>query len=311
MILCLDIGGTSVKMGMCDRSGRLLRTAEADVAFDGYRTPILDTVLRESLAFARACEDLGKPVGVGISATGQIDDREGTVIGSNGRIPHWEGSRLKASAEAAFGVHAWALNDANSAVLGECFAGRARGKKDVLMVTLGTGVGGGMVLGGRLYGGARGIAGELGHVPLYAGGKKCTCGRRGCFECYASTTALIARVRRRTGRRLDGRGIFALAASGDRPVQEEIARWTGDIAHGLTGLVHLLNPEMLLIGGGVSGQEEWLMKPLREKVLAGVMPQFARGLEIERATLGNEAGMIGAARWYMDCEEDAARQGPR
>ena len=302
MILCLDIGGTAVKMGMCDREGRLLVRHEASVCYDDYRTPILDTVLRESLAFAAAHPEY--PVeGIGISATGQVDDRAGIVIGTNGRIPGYEGSRLKEAAERAFGVHAWALNDANSAALGECFAGRAKGHANVIMVTLGTGVGGGIVLGGRLYGGARGIAGELGHFTLYADGVRCTCGKHGCFECYASTSALERRVREHEGVALTGREIFARAEQGDAGITRVLQDWIQDVAQGLSGLVHIFNPEMLLIGGGVSRQEKLLMEPLRAAVYASVMPRFAEGLEIVAATLGNDAGMIGAAKWYMDCEK--------
>ena len=146
MILSFDIGGTSVKMGLCDHHGTIHAKKEASVSFDSYRTPILDTVIREGKQFL---EEQKMPVeGIGISATGQIDDRHGVVIGTNGKIPHWEGSRLSDRASEAFQVQAYALNDANAAVLGESFAGRAKGIANVIMLTLGTGVGGGMVLDG-------------------------------------------------------------------------------------------------------------------------------------------------------------------
>ena len=299
MILCLDIGGTAVKMGLCDRQGVIHARKEASVCFDQYRTPILETVLREAELFL--AEQQCDVEGAGISATGQIDDKRGIVIGTNGRIPHWEGSHLAEEVSARFHVPAFALNDANAAALGESFAGRAKGLENVIMLTLGTGVGGGIILGGKLYSGSLGIAGELGHFTLYADGITCTCGKKGCFECYASTTALIARAKEKAGSEdLNGKEIFRRAQAGDRAMLSVLDAWIDDIVHGITGLVHIFNPDMVLIGGGVSVQEQLLMQPLRERVKAGVMPRFAEHLSIERATLGNDAGMIGAARWYME-----------
>ncbi|MBQ2989915.1 MAG: ROK family protein [Clostridia bacterium] len=299
MILSIDIGGTAVKMGLIDRSGSIHARHEASVCHDGYQTPILTTVIREAKAFvSRECADIE---GVGVSATGQVDDKAGVVIGTNGKIPHYEGSPIKTEMEAAFGVPAFALNDANAAALGECFCGRAKGMNNVLMITLGTGVGGGIVLGGRIFGGTRGIAGELGHIPLYADGIPCPCGSRGCYESYAATTALVRLAKEATGEEeMNGRIIFARAAEGDAVMGAVLDRWIGDIAAGVVGLVHTFNPEMVLIGGGVSSQEELLIRPLRERVKKSVMPRFGECLQLEAATLGNDAGMIGAAKFYLD-----------
>ena len=145
MILALDIGGTAVKLGLADREGRILEKGSADVAFDDYRTPVFDTVVSAARRFLK--EWATAPEGIAVSATGQVDSDDGVIIGTNGKIPNYEGALLKEGLEEAFGVRTWALNDANAAVLGECFTGRARGLKNVVMVTLGTGVGGGVVAG--------------------------------------------------------------------------------------------------------------------------------------------------------------------
>ena len=304
MILSIDIGGTAVKMGLVDHKGAIHARHEASVCFDHYQTPILTTVIREAQAFL--ARESAQIEGIGVSATGQVDDRAGAVIGTNGKIPHYEGAQIKRDMEAAFGVPVFALNDANAAALGECFAGRAKGVQNVLMVTLGTGVGGGIVLGGKIFGGTRGIAGELGHFTLYQDGPRCPCGKRGCFESYAATTALVRRAKEATGEpSLDGRTIFARAGAGDAVMLSVLDAWIDDIAAGISGLVHIFNPEMVLIGGGVSAQEELLIAPLRERVLAQVMPRFAEGLRIEAATLSNDAGLIGAAKFYMDCAQQA------
>ena len=300
MILSIDIGGTAVKMGLVDHEGAIHARHEASVCFDHYQTPILTTVIREAQAFL--ARESAQIEGIGVSATGQVDDRAGAVIGTNGKIPHYEGSQIKRDMEAAFGVPVFALNDANAAALGECFAGRAKGVQNVLMVTLGTGVGGGIVLGGKIFGGTRGIAGELGHFTLYQDGPRCPCGKRGCFESYAATTALVRRAKEATGEAdMNGRIVFSRAADGDQAMLAVLSAWIDDIAAGISGLVHIFNPQMVLIGGGVSAQEALLIAPLRERVLRSVMPRFAECLQLEAATLGNDAGMIGAARFYLDC----------
>ena len=300
MILSIDIGGTAVKMGLVDHEGAIQARHEASVCFDHYQTPILTTVIREAQAFL--ARESAQIEGIGVSATGQVDDRAGAVIGTNGKIPHYEGAQIKHDMEAAFGVPVFALNDANAAALGECFAGRAKGVQNVLMVTLGTGVGGGIVLGGKIFGGTRGIAGELGHFTLYQDGPRCPCGKRGCFESYAATTALVRRAKEATGEAdMNGRIVFSRAADGDQAMLAVLSAWIDDIAAGISGLVHIFNPQMVLIGGGVSAQEALLIAPLRERVLRSVMPRFAECLQLEAATLGNDAGMIGAARFYLDC----------
>ena len=300
MILSIDIGGTAVKMVLVDHEGAIHARHEASVCFDHYQTPILTTVIREAQAFL--ARESAQIEGIGVSATGQVDDMAGAVIGTNGKIPHYEGAQIKRDMEAAFGVPVFALNDANAAALGECFAGRAKGVQNVMMVTLGTGVGGGIVLGGKIFGGTRGIAGELGHFTLYQDGPRCPCGKRGCFESYAATTALVRRAKEATGEAdMNGRIVFSRAADGDQAMLAVLSAWIDDIAAGISGLVHIFNPQMVLIGGGVSAQEALLIAPLRERVLRSVMPRFAECLQLEAATLGNDAGMIGAARFYLDC----------
>ncbi len=299
MILSIDIGGTAVKLGLVDGLGRIGPQHEASCNFDGYRTPIIQTVIAEARAFLA---QQGTAIeGIGVSATGQIDAATGVVIGTNGKIPGYEGTEIKKELEGAFLVPVFVLNDANAAALGECFIGRAAGLKDVVMLTLGTGVGGGIVIDGRIYGGMRGIAGEMGHFTLYQDGIPCACGKRGCYESYASTTALMRMACEKTGElMLNGRAIFARAESGDPQMLAVIDAWIENIAAGITGLVHIFNPQMVLIGGGVSAQEERLIRPLRQRVLATVMPRFGEGLALERAALGNQAGLIGAARFYTD-----------
>ena len=291
MILGIDVGGTAVKLGLMTREGRILARDEAPVNADGYSTPVLTSVLRAAERFLKSRETV--PEGIAVSATGQVDDLLGTVIGTNGSIPGYEGTDFKTAFQSRFGVPAHVLNDANAAALGETFLGAGKGCRDVLMVTLGTGVGGGVVSGGRLVRGHRGIAGELGHFSIDRGGLPCSCGGRGCFERYASASALIRMARDASSGNpvRDGRDFFARVRDGDGALFAVLDQWLDGVALGLAGLIHIFNPEELLI------------RPLREKIRKLLMPRFAEGLRIEAARLGNDAGMIGALKFWLDQEE--------
>lgn len=296
MILCIDIGGTAVKYALVDRMGAI--HARHEYQLEGYDVPLVEAALQEAVRFAE--KEKTAPRGVAVSATGQIDSREGIVIGTNGKIPNYEGSRISEACETRFGVPACALNDANAAALGEWFAGAGKEADPMLMITLGTGVGSGIIIGGRLFEGMRGIAGELGQFPLFCDRAKAE-NLRGTYEEYASTSALVRRMKAVTGEKtLDGRMIFDRAGTGDETALAVLNQWTDDIALGLIGFVHIFNPQRIVIGGGVSRQEKLLLQPLRAKVAEGVLPRFAEGLEIEPAVLGNDAGLIGAACFWQE-----------
>ena len=300
--LGIDIGGTAVKLGLVDEQGQVLARQEQSVSFDGYKTPVLDTVLAAARQFA--ADHPAELAGIGVSATGQIDSRQGIVAGTCGNLPNYIGSPIKAVLEEAFGLLVTVANDANCMTLGEVWAGAAKGYTDVIGVTLGTGVGGGILTGGRLLEGARGLGGELGHCRVHArDGVLCTCGASGCWERYAATTALVRSAVTLEPKLCDGRAIFAAAQAGDVRVLALLEDWIDEIAQGLAGLVHIFNPQLILIGGGVSAQQELLIDPLAAKVKASVMPAFAQGLELRAAQLHNDAGLVGAVYYFRQTQE--------
>lgn len=302
MILSLDIGGTAIKLGLVDRAGNIHARSVENVILGDSRASVYTAILQATASFLR--KHRPSLEGIAVSATGQVETGTGMIIGSNSGIPHYEGTNLKGWFEKILGLKTWVINDANAAVLGECFVGKAKGLKDVLMITIGTGIGGGVVSGGKLLEGKRGIAGELGHIPLYADGVACTCGGRGCFENYASTKALVRRCEQASGLSgLNGKLIFEGILRNEINLRSELNDWIMDITAGISGLIHTFNPEMVLIGGGVSAQEELLIRPLREEILKRVMPRFREGLRIEKALLGNDAGMVGAVRFWLDQQE--------
>ena len=302
----IDIGGTAVKLGIVDETGKVLCKGEQSVNFDGYQTPVLDTVRKAAKEFLTAqaipVENLS---GIGVSATGQIDSRKGIVAGTCGNFPNYIGSPIKAALEQDFGLPVTVANDANCMTLGEVWVGGAQGYTDVIGVTLGTGVGGGILTGGRLLEGARGLGGELGHYRTHAlDGVPCTCGAKGCWERYAATTALVRAAQEKNPAWTDGRAIFAAAEAGNPEVLALLDAWTDEIAQGLAGMVHIFNPQLILIGGGVSAQQKLLIDPIAAKVKASVMPAFAEGLEIRAAQLHNDAGMVGAVYYFRQTMEE-------
>ena len=296
--LGVDVGGTYIKLGIVTESGGILKRHKVSVD-QTSRVHVMDTMI---VAVREICDDnLAEISGIGVSAPGSIDSVNGKVAINEGNVPNWSGTEVCAILEDAFGLPAAIANDGNCAVLGEIWTGAARGCTDVICITLGTGVGGGIVSGGRLVRGARGFAGEIGHIPIHAGeGEICSCGRRGCFETFASTSALVRKAEKICPEWTSGRHVFEAVYEGNEEAEKLVSGWIDEIAYGITGLIHTFNPEMVLIGGGVSAQEETVVKPLREKVMEMAIPDFIDGLKIETASLENDAGIVGAVKNLID-----------
>lgn len=187
-------------------------------------------------------------------------------------------------------------NDADCAALGEAVAGAGKDCQDVVMLTLGTGVGGGIILDGNIYQG-KGIGGsELGHMVIVENGETCTCGRRGCLEAYASATALVRAAKRATGKEMTPEAIFTGAENGDAALKDVVDTYIRRLGIGIVNIVNIFRPQLVLLGGGLSAQGKTLIDPLRRIMREGCFGGDKGELpEIGIAALGNEAGMIGAA----------------
>ncbi len=307
--LGIDIGGTAVKMGIVDETGSLLISGEAPVAFDHYDTPILQTVLKESEIFLNKNnirpDDL---YGIGISATGQIDAKNGIVAGSGGNIRNWEGSNLKDAFMKKYHLPVTVINDANCVALGEKWTGSAKNAKDVIVLTIGTGLGGGIIVNDQILLGHSGFGGEIGHFSIHKDGAACTCSNKGCFEQYASMTALVNSVIKYYETKdpehiskypINGKSIFDSVKKGNEGITRIVDDWIHDISVGIVSLIHIFNPELIIIGGGVSVQEELFIAKLRNKVMENVMPNFRTNLDLRAAMLGNNAGIIGAVYYLI------------
>lgn len=309
MYLGIDIGGTSVKIGLVSCEGFIEKSSAYDVAFDGYETPLFETVKKAIRSFIEINDiDIKNIKGIGVSATGQINSETGTVIGVGGNIKNWCGTEIKKELEEIYNIPTTVVNDANCMVIGEGWIGRAKNYKNVIGITIGTGVGGGIIVDSKILLGSVGIAGELGHFSINSEGSLCTCGNIGCYEQYASMTALIKLIRENyeligdvafDKDKINGLLIFDELNKGNEVIGSLVNEWINNIAVGLISLTHIFNPEIILIGGAVSKQEKLFIDPLRNIVLKNTMKKFGETLKVEAASLGNDAGIIGAVYYNM------------
>ena len=301
----IDLGGTTAKVGLFTTAGALLEKWEVPTDTSNAGEHILENLADAIHGKMTEKEIAAEQVeGVGIGVPGPVlNSSVVPIVCAN--LGGWGERNVSAQLSGLLdGLKVLVGNDANVAALGEIWMGAAKGAKNAVMVTLGTGVGGGILTGGRLLEGARGLGGELGHYRTHAlDGVPCTCGATGCWERYAATTALVRAAKERDPALVDGRAIFAAAEAGDKTVLALLDDWTDEIAQGLAGMVHIFNPQLILIGGGVSAQQKLLIDPIAAKVKASVMPAFAEGLELRAAQLHNDAGMVGAVYYFKQTME--------
>ena len=306
----IDIGGTKVAGGVVDAHGSVLRGARRDTPHRSTSPRVVeDTIV--SVVDELLSEDFADVAAVGIGAAGFVAADRATVVFA----PHlsWRNEPLREALRSRVSVPVFVDNDANAAVWAEHRFGAGRGESHLVMVNLGTGIGGGIVLDGRVIRGRFGIAGEFGHMQVVPDGIRCECGNRGCWEQYASGNALVREARAlmsagspvvsdlfdRVGGRpedLTGPLVTEAARDGDPLAREllgEIGRWLGI---GMADLAAALDPGTFVIGGGVSAAAELLLDPAREAFRRQLTGRGYRPeARIVAASLGNEAGLVGAA----------------
>lgn len=288
MKIGIDIGGMSAKIGLCD-GGNLVKTSRIRTG-GAIGFAELTAQLGAELCAYRADEyDF-----IGISSCGLIDSVQGCIVYSNNIA--WENKPLVQILHDMTGKPVRIANDAKCAALGEAVYGAGRGFERVCMLTLGTGVGGGFVVQGKLQGGSpyADAEGIFGHILAEKNGRQCTCGRRGCLEAYASATAVMKAHAFRTGNNLTAKEIFDGARAGGREERFTVEEFTDYLGEGITDLVNVLRPQIVVIGGGLSGGADLFLDELREKVNQKIYGGKFLPVKIEAALLGNDAGMIGA-----------------
>ncbi|MGE7022977.1 ROK family protein [Solibacillus cecembensis] len=289
-ILAADIGGTSIKVGISNKEGKIELFKEFDTESKKGGKYLVEKLIKIISEY----EDFDA---IGISTAGQVDSIEGSIIYANDNIPHYTGTQLKKILENQFNVPVKVENDVYAAALGEQNFGVAKEFNDFLCLTYGTGIGGAIVMNSEIYRGHNGLAAVFGHIITHPFGNQCNCSKAGCYETYASATALIKRAKEIHPDLINGRMIFERLTEGDKSLEIVLNDWVEEVAVGLTSLVHIFNPPAIIIGGGVMEQES-VVNMVSSKVRELTMECFS-DVKIMKASLGNKAGLLGAVSLHL------------
>ena len=310
-LLGIDLGGTSIKFAIVTRQGDVQQkwSIATNILEDGrFIVPDIIASIQEHLTrYGMSANDF---IGIGMGSPGQVDRAKGTVIGAYNL--NWRNEQLvKKQIEAALAIPVFIDNDANVAALGEQWLGAGDSEPDVVFVTLGTGVGGGIIADGRLLHGKSGSAGEIGHIVVEPhGGIRCTCGKHGCLETVASATGIVTlahqlaetyagdatlKARVDDGQQVTAKDVFDLAKEGDALAKMVVAQFAHYLGVACSHLANVLNPAFIVIGGGVSAAGAYLLEQVRAVFLQHTFPQAAQTTKLKLAQLGNDAGVIGVA----------------
>ncbi|MBE0431462.1 MAG: ROK family protein [Dehalococcoidia bacterium] len=314
LVLGVDLGGTKILTAVIDPQGKMLSRDHSVTPARKGREAVVESILESThRALARANISVGSLTAVGIGAPGLVDPVAGMVLTSP-HLPGWRNVPLRDLVEERLGKQAFLINDANAAALGELHFGAARGARNFIYVTVSTGIGGGIVIDGELYSGATGAAGEVGHMTIDDTGPPCNCGNRGCWETLASGTALAREARQRieAGDRtsileyaggdtakVTAQAIHSAAIKGDRLARELITRTGYYIGVGLANLINIFNPELIVIGGGLSNIGDILLQPAFKVAGERAYRETFSAVRFASAGLGRDSGVLGAAAFAL------------
>lgn len=306
----VDLGGTNIAVGVVDENYKIIGKGKVKTNSPRPAEEIFDDIAK---AIGLAVEDAGITMDevkcIGVGTPGSVNKETGEIEFSNNlKFDHVPAKKML---EDRTGKPCVFENDANAAALGEAYAGAGNGVKNLVAVTLGTGVGSGIILGGKVLGGINDAAGEMGHMVIVVDGDQCNCGRKGCWERYASATALISQTKAKMLEcpdskmweicdgnidNADGRTAFNAMYAGDKAAKEVVDRYIYYVSVGVTNIVNTFQPDVVCIGGGISNEGENLLAPVRKYVEQERYTKYSkRQTKICKAVLGNDAGIIGAA----------------
>ena len=314
----IDLGGTNIKAGIVTDSGELLNKESIKTNAD---RPMEDIIHDMGKLALKVIEEKGLSIeditAIGIGSPGTPDNEAGVLVYSN-NLP-FNMAPMRALIREVVDLPVYIDNDANCAAMAEAVAGAAKGTKESVTITLGTGVGAGVIVRGRIYSGFNQAGSEFGHTVIVSGGQQCSCGRKGCFEAYSSASALIRMTKEaadanpdsklndliREDGKVSGKTAFKAMRMGDEAGAKVVDMYTDYMADGLANAINAFMPEVLVIGGGVCNEGDPLLIPLKEKTLS--RPYFGPGVKktvIKLAEMGNDAGIVGAAMMGKSCTED-------
>lgn len=290
----IDLGATNIKLGLIKNRKIVRKQVLLTSAFVSQEKLILG--ICASIAEFIASEHLSKNeiLGIGMGLPGPVDSLKG-LVHFFPNLQGWHNVPLQLVMQRKTRLPVAIDNDANLMALAEVRIGAARGLKNVVCITLGTGVGGGIIINGDVYRGASGVAGEIGHIPLNEQGPKCNCGGIACLERYVGNKTILADTQRVLGQGISLEAVTCLAKRGNR---KAIAVWANAASHlgvGLSGVVNILNPEAIIIGGGVAKAGKFILDKVQQVIFKRAMPHSVKTVKILKAKLGVDAGMLGAA----------------
>ena len=310
--LGIDLGGTNIVAGVVDEDGKIVERAQCKTSVPRTQEAICDdmaNVAKEALAKMNLTTADVKYIGIG--APGAVNSETGIIeFANNFGFHNWEIVNMM---QERLGTQIYVENDANAAAYGEYCVGAARDANDAVMITLGTGVGGGIIIDGMIYSGSNYAGAEVGHTVIQHNGRLCTCGRRGCWEAYSSATGLINMTKEACSiqqapnyllwksiegdlSKIDGKTAFEAAKQGCPLAKSVIDMYLDYLACGLTNIINVFQPEILCIGGGISRQGDYMLEPVIKKIERDRYTKHNdRQTKICIAELGNDAGIIGAA----------------
>lgn len=303
----IDLGGTNIAAGLVSKNGKILKSASLPTLKERHWSEIVkDMATLTKNILAESGHTIEEIAAVGIGCPGSIDKANGVVVYSNNIVMH--NVPVAEEFRKYLDLPVFLENDANAAALGE-YAAFGEGVDSFVFMTLGTGVGGGIILNGKVWSGFNGAGAEIGHQTLVFGGKECTCGRKGCLEAYASVTALIQQTREameahpesimnewfeKKGR-ISGRTAFECAKLGDPAAISVRDRYIEYVAEGICSIVNVLQPEILAIGGGISREGDTLLTPIKAYFVENDYNKHMKKTDIRIAKLFGDAGIVGAA----------------
>lgn len=285
-ILTFDIGGTNIKYALCDE--KFVLSDKHTVPTEAHKGG--QELVLKIISIIEQYENIDR---IGISTAGQVDSENGIVVYSTDNIPYYTGMMVKKIIENKTGIPTFVENDVNAFAMGEAKFGAGKGKSDFLCLTYGTGIGGALYLDNKLYKGMGSSAGEFGHMITHAGGKQCTCGGEGCYECYASTKALLDSVNKRNSTQLNAFEIFEKENFSKPEIRSVIDQWIDEMIIGLINIIYIFNPPLIVLGGGIMN-EDYVIDLVDRKIYNLLMENF-RDVNIVRSKLGSDAALLGVA----------------
>lgn len=308
----IDLGGTAIKYGICSREGEIVREFSRPTHADSPVDAILEHLIEaaeEALAFARS---QGMSIdAIGLGTPGSVDVEEGFLKGNTPNFKHWRNVPIKRRMEDRLQIPVFVDNDANVMAFGEARFGAGQGSDQVVCITLGTGIGGGVIIDGKLFRGSMYAGAELGHMSICYNGHPCRCGGVGCWERYASATAMIEHYAQLNPDDpvSDTRTIFERYHASEPAAQQVVETEIRMVAVGIANLINIFNPRKIIIGGGVSEAGDWFVERIAGAARERAMEPALENLEIVRATLGNKAGWLGAAAFALSHFGETSEEG--